>query len=195
MFGFFTPFNSWTAKDDIEHGKIQIVEIGELPLFAKEKNGLANKYGFNFHYYGCDVSASIIHGTKYYNEEMISFLESKNGIGWWTKFQSQLDSIDKANTGHPPKFNSEKWLNGDRRIRGTMVDEIINDSMLLGKTKNEILSLLGEPTASDTSNPIVYTVDIGKKTGPLGSGGVWLFYLTLQFDTINNKVIDIWCRD
>ena len=29
---------------------------------------------------------------------MVAHLESKYGIGWWTKFQSQLDSIDNIKT-------------------------------------------------------------------------------------------------
>lgn len=99
---------------------------------------------------------------------------------------------DKQTTSN---FNHDKWLNGDRKIRGEMVDKIITDSMLLGKSKDEIISLLGEPTASDTTQPFIYEVDIGKKTGPFGFGGTWLFYLTVQFDTLNNKVNDVWCRD
>lgn len=95
-FGFFTPFNFWTAGQDIKNGKIQIVEIGEMPLNFEQKQKLANSYGFNFYLFGCDVSRDIVNGSKYYNNKMVDHLESKFGAGWWTKFQNQLDSIDKS---------------------------------------------------------------------------------------------------
>ena len=95
-FGLFTPFNFWTAKQDIKNGKIQFVEIGEMPLNFVQKQELANSYGFNFYLFGCIVSTDIINGTEYYNKKMVSHLESKFGIGWWTKFQKQLDKIDNV---------------------------------------------------------------------------------------------------
>lgn len=97
-FGIFTPFNFWTARQDIKNGKIQIAEIGEMPLNFERKQKLANSYGFDFYLLGCNVATGIINGTGYYNKTMIDHLESKYGIGWWTKFQSQLDSIDKVST-------------------------------------------------------------------------------------------------
>ncbi len=97
-FGLFTPFNFWTAGQDIKNGKIQIVEIGEMPLNFDQKQHLANSYGFDFYLFGCNVTTDIINGTKYYNRKMVDHLESKYGKGWWTKFQSQLDSIDNVKT-------------------------------------------------------------------------------------------------
>jgi len=96
-FGLFTPFNFWTAGQDIKNGKIQIAEIGEMPLNFDQKQKLANSYGFDFYLFGCNVTTDVINGTEYYNKAMVDHLESKYGIGWWTKFQSQLDSIDKSN--------------------------------------------------------------------------------------------------
>jgi len=97
-FGLFTPFNFWTAGQDIKNGKIQMVEIGEMPLNLEQKQKLANSYGFDFFLFGCNVSIDRINGTEYYNKAMVGHLESKYGIGWWTKFQSQLDSIDNIKT-------------------------------------------------------------------------------------------------
>lgn len=97
-FGLFTPFNFWTAGQDIKNGKIQIVEIGEMPLNFKQKQKLANSYGFNFYLFGCNVKTDIINGTEYYNKKMVGHLESKFGAGYWTKFKNQLDSIDNAET-------------------------------------------------------------------------------------------------
>ncbi len=93
-FGLFTPFNFWTAGQDIKNGKIQIAEIGEMPLNFDQKQKLANSYGFDFYLFGCNVTTDVINGIEYYNKAMVDHLENKYGIGWWTKFQSQLDSID-----------------------------------------------------------------------------------------------------
>ncbi len=95
-FGLFTPFNFWTAGQDIKNGKIQIAEIGEIPLNFEQKQKLANSYGFEFYLFGCNVTTDIINGTEYYNKTMVNYLESKYGIDWWTKFQTQLDSIDNV---------------------------------------------------------------------------------------------------
>lgn len=96
-FGFFTPFNFWTAEQDIKNGNIQIVEVGELPLNFEQKQKLANSYGFDFYLFGCNVTDGTINGIKYYNKTMINHLENKYGNGWLTKFQTQLDSIDNSN--------------------------------------------------------------------------------------------------
>lgn len=97
-FGLFTPFNFWTARQDIKNEKIQIVEIGIMPMNFEQKQKLANSYGFNFYLLGCNVTTDIINGTEYYNKEMVEHLESKFGAGWWKKFQHQLDSIDNKAT-------------------------------------------------------------------------------------------------
>lgn len=101
-FGFFTPYNFCTAGKDIKNGKIQIVEIGVMPLNFEQKQKLANSYGFSFFLFGCNVTAGIINGTEFYNRKMVDHLEKKFGIGWWTRFQKQLDSIDSA-TINPKK--------------------------------------------------------------------------------------------
>ena len=102
-FGFFTPFNFLTAEQDIKSGKIQIVEIGEMPLNFEQKQKLANFYGFDFYLFGCIVTTDIINGTEYYNKAMVDHVKNKYGVGWLTNFQTQLDSIDNANN----KFDRE----------------------------------------------------------------------------------------
>lgn len=97
-FGLFTPFNFWTAGQVIKSGKIKIVKIGELPLHFEQKQKLANSYGLDFYLFGCNVTTDVINGIEYYNKTLIDHLESKYGIDWWTKFQSQLDSIDMTNS-------------------------------------------------------------------------------------------------
>lgn len=96
VFGFFTPFNLWTAREDIRKGRIKIVEVGEMPMNFEQKQKLAKSYGFKFYLYGCNASTDIIHGKEYYNKKMVEELENQYGVGWWAKFQSQLDSIDNV---------------------------------------------------------------------------------------------------
>jgi hypothetical protein len=91
------------------------------------------------------------------------------------------------------KFNREQWLHGDIRTRGEMVDNIIEDSLLIGKSKSEVLTLLGEQ--GDTNGNFSYQVDIGLKTGPFGLGGIWPFDLNIHFDTLSSKVIKVGCND
>ena len=91
------------------------------------------------------------------------------------------------------KFNREEWLHGDIRTRGKMVDNIIEDSMLIGKSKSEVLTLLGDQ--GDTTGNFSYPVDIGLKTGPFGWGGIWPFDLNIHFDTLSSKVIEVRCND
>ncbi len=120
VFGIFTPFNFWTAHQDIKNEKVQIVEIGEMPLNFDQKQKLANFYGFNFYQLGCNVSTGTINGTRYYNEVIVSHLENKLGTGWWTKFQYKLDSIDKA------KPNIKNQL--PKRFAFKNISEIVADS-------------------------------------------------------------------
>jgi hypothetical protein len=122
---------------------------------------------------------------------------------YWTKKEGLVAYRNKGGEvwarkyfkGAAINFDKAKWLSGDRRMRGEMVDKMISDSILIGKSKSDVLKLLGSPTASDTTSSLVYEVDLGLKTGPSGLGGTWLFFLTVQFDTTTNKVNDVWCRD
>lgn len=91
------------------------------------------------------------------------------------------------------KFNRDEWLHGDIITRGKMVDNIIEDSILIGKSRSEILNLLGEQR--DTTGNFSYQVDIGLTTGPFGLGGVWLFNLNIHFDPLTNKVVEVRCND
>ncbi|MBK8243616.1 MAG: hypothetical protein IPK88_09330 [Saprospiraceae bacterium] len=91
------------------------------------------------------------------------------------------------------KFNREEWLQGDIRTRGKMVENIIDDNILINKSKSEVLSLLGDQ--GDTTGNFSYQVDIGKTTGPFGWGGIWPFALNIHFDTLSSKVIEVRCND
>ena len=74
-----------------------------------------------------------------------------------------------------------------------MVDNIIENSVLIGKSKIEVLNLLGNQ--GDTTGNLRYPVDIGLKIGPFGLGGMWPFDLNIHFDTLENKVSEVRCND
>lgn len=93
-FGFFTPFNSWTARQDVQKGKIQLVELGEMPESSEGKDRLRRFYGFAIYYAGCAATPALINGSGQYNRVMIAHLEETHGKGWWQTYQTQLDSID-----------------------------------------------------------------------------------------------------
>ena len=88
------------------------------------------------------------------------------------------------------KFDGKKWKTGDFRTKGKMTDNILNDSLLIGKTKAEILEMLGDP---DQYNERIfhYAVDSGVKY----MNEPWIYWLSVDFDTINDTVRDVWLAD
>jgi hypothetical protein len=63
---------------------------------------------------------------------------------------------------HVP-FDALQWANADLRTRGRMVDDLLRRELLLGKNRNEVIQLLGEPD-SDSAEELIclsYQVDIG----------------------------------
>ncbi len=47
-------------------------------------------------------------------------------------------------TVHSP-FDSGAWKSGDKSARGKMAHDLVDTGMLIGKTRDEVKSLLGEP--------------------------------------------------
>jgi len=45
----------------------------------------------------------------------------------------------------PASFNANQWKSGNRWSRGAMVQDIIDRHLLLGKSRSDVLDLLGEP--------------------------------------------------
>jgi hypothetical protein len=91
FFGIFTPYNFWTAKQDIANNKVQIIAIG-LPYYPQVTQRLAKNYGFNFNYIGCNATTELLNGTKYYNKQVENYLTKKYGDNFWTTFKLQVDS-------------------------------------------------------------------------------------------------------
>lgn len=92
-YGIFTPYNSLTAKQDIKNGQVQIIAIG-LPYMPQVRQRLAEQYGFEYNYIGCNATTELLNGSRYYNEVVEKYLTDKFGQDFWTKFNAQLVSID-----------------------------------------------------------------------------------------------------
>jgi hypothetical protein len=175
-FGFFTPFNFLTARQDIKNGKIKIIEIGEPILNFEQKQKLANFYGFEFQLYGCNVTKDINNGKEYYNKAMINELESKYGVGWWTKFQTKLDSIDYIKS-EDLVINKVLKLVGEQKI---IKDQItLTDSLSEGQRQ---ISLT--PTLEDSTKNI-YLVKVSEFTGMYS-----VTYFNFLVDANSMKIIN-----
>jgi hypothetical protein len=175
-FGLFTPYNFWTAEQDIKNGKIKVIKIGELPLNFEEKQNLANSYGFKFSLYGCNVTTDIFNGIDYYNKTVVDHLETKYGKGWWTKFQTQLDSIDNIKSDD---LIIEKVLDlvGEQKIVQDQIKLI--DS--LSKNQRHI-SLI--PTLNDITKNI-YLVKVAED-----NGGNFVTYFNFLVDANSMTIIN-----
>src|SRR6266508_805569 len=63
----------------------------------------------------------------------------------------------------PRPFDSQEWRKGDRITRGTMYFDLFEKRTLNGKSKDEVLQLLGEPdkkTSSEGLEVWLYRIDI-----------------------------------
>ncbi len=103
-FGFFTPYNFITARQDISYGKIQVIVYGK-PFRPEETQLCAKKYGFEFNFIGCMVTKELINGTNKYNQEVEKYLDAKYGADFLNRFYHQLDSIIKKDTIELRKTN------------------------------------------------------------------------------------------
>jgi len=101
LFGIFTPYNFWTAKQDIANGRVQIIAVG-LPYYPQVEKRLAQNFGFNFKYVGCNATKELLNGTKYYNKQVEHYLTKKYGENFWKTFKIQVDS----NIMHQIKIDS-----------------------------------------------------------------------------------------
>jgi hypothetical protein len=54
-------------------------------------------------------------------------------------------------------FDVELWIRGDEKVRGKMVRDLIKKRTLDGRTKDEVIDLLGPPAVSD--GVLIYTIE------------------------------------
>ncbi|AGC76517.1 hypothetical protein DDD_1390 [Nonlabens dokdonensis DSW-6] len=77
-------------------------------------------------------------------------------------------------------FNKERWMKIEQG-RYKMRDDLVDSKILNGKTKKEVIDLIGRSRSADSTN--VWTYDLGTSGAGLG----WQFnYLEIKF--ANDKV-------
>ncbi|MFP3509539.1 hypothetical protein SB775_07725 [Peribacillus sp. SIMBA_075] len=71
------------------------------------------------------------------------------------------------------RFTTERWLNNDEG-RVYLVDDLLNDHELIGKTKGEVITLLGSPTETEyfKEEDVVYY--LGAERGIISIDSEWL---------------------
>ena len=80
-------------------------------------------------------------------------------------------------------FNDSQWRSGDARLRGAMVDDLVQrqDELVIGRSRAQVQELLGSCDSS-TASPLEYEVDLGHRFG----GSPWLYTLKVEFDESGN---------
>jgi len=58
------------------------------------------------------------------------------------------------------EFNSKEWQENDLRLRGRMHSDLLRRNLLTGKTKEEVIQILGNPD-EEYENTVKYGIDLG----------------------------------
>ena len=88
------------------------------------------------------------------------------------------------------EFNSQQWKQGDDRVQGSMVENIVSRNLLIGLTREEVNQLLGKPDKED-GNYMGYWVDIGHKFG----SEPWPYVLNIIISLETLTVTDAYVAD
>ncbi|MFZ1280934.1 MAG: hypothetical protein WAR59_08855 [Ignavibacteriaceae bacterium] len=88
------------ARKDIAEGNI-FIHRGGLFGGYKNEDSLANKYGFKIMPNTCNPAE----GYNYYNDEVVKYLNKRNGEGWWEKFLDEESKLEKIEIPALPTKN------------------------------------------------------------------------------------------
>lgn len=81
-------------------------------------------------------------------------------------------------------FDQNQWKKADVRVRGRMCRSLLNQKILLEKTRDEAIEMLGEPDETNSSL-IKYAVDLGA----IHERWIQKYFLVVIFDEKTQKVI------
>ena len=79
------------ANNDIKHGDVFIM-INGIGVSSLD-DSMAKKFGFRYFNLGCVVTD--IERVERYNNIVIDYLSKRNGQGWYSRFNHNLDSINR----------------------------------------------------------------------------------------------------
>jgi len=83
------------ARKDIRNGLIYLFKSGWFGADKKIDSLSINKYGCKIQAEGCTP----VKGREFYNDEVMKYLNKRNGKGWWKQF---LKDVSKLNLKEPP---------------------------------------------------------------------------------------------
>jgi len=95
--------------------------------------------------------------------------EKSSGLGWmWVALigvrKAPLLAIVfvciLAACGNDRSFDSAVWQQGDRRVRGSMAENLIKRKVLIGQSEDKVQRLLGRPEKNYAS-ALVYNIAMG----------------------------------
>lgn len=95
--GMFTPYNYFSAKEDIKNGDIHLLTIGEPSLNPAIEDSITKRYGFRYENKGCTVTEIKMKGIGTYNSVVEDYLEKRNGKGWETKLKRDYNQCFEMN--------------------------------------------------------------------------------------------------
>jgi hypothetical protein len=76
-------------------------------------------------------------------------------------------------------FGPQEWRqSSDIKIRGSMVNDLIDGEILINKSRGEVEEMLGQPDYQDEET-VSYLVDIGDRA----LFGAWTYNLTIKLNT------------
>ncbi|MEQ8878272.1 MAG: hypothetical protein RLO17_18770 [Cyclobacteriaceae bacterium] len=93
-YGIFTDINYFSALNDIDEGKVQILTYG-LPIAEKDQiDSVALKYGFSYNQIeDCIVTQRFINQVDSYNSAVSKYLSKINGPDWETRFENDVNQL------------------------------------------------------------------------------------------------------
>lgn len=96
-FGLSEDCNYFTAKKDLEKGKVEIFVAGQLISRDSEraqiaKDSVMKAFGFTLVNVGIHSK-----GLEWHNKAIEDYLSERNGENWQERMYAKFDSIDRAN--------------------------------------------------------------------------------------------------
>ncbi len=87
----------------------------------------------------------------------------------------------------PPRaFDQQVWKTAGDRVRGQMAQDLIDKKILIGKTRKQVINLLGRPDEEDKQF-VTYLIYFGNEFAPPP-------FVHIEFDS-RQIVKDVWISD
>ncbi len=88
------------------------------------------------------------------------------------------------------EFNHAEWEKSDFRVRGRMASNLLDQKILIGKTRSEVTEFLGKPD-EEYEDSVKYAVDLGS----IFERWLQKYFIMITFDKQTQKVKEIGLMD